>query len=511
MAKKSKTIVSISEAKAKKILKQLKQKKVKKAKQIVSKEKLEKEKLKQLSAFEAERQKIKDVQVEKEANVFDMLKFYREEYPELSLDKIKDIIYNETGIRVPRGLVMDSSKLEVNEERKNKLLEQKKEEERKRLEQERKRNDEEMKEAENRNKKLRIELQKDISKKKGEEILKKIREEQKLIERQRAIKEQYDKRIKQIEEHKIKLEEIQRNIPKYHHSMAVHGDKLAKYYKTRQDKIEELQKEVEILEKFADEKSKLEEKVAGYTGTPRKKTQDIKDAEKRILDLNKVIAKRSDIDKKKQQITELQDEIDNRKKLTEPFRQVEALESDIANVPIQPVLESDDDIKLRIQSLEDEARQIDEDMDKLDISQDNTEQFDDGNLDDTNYTDDHLFLADDGEEQQQEHEQEQGHGFNFTDLFIKDPLGRFMNDKLSDFVDTSKEKLDNLAGVLKRYMLNPKDIKLGEGGKMKFTKRGQKHINLLVRIHGPVKAGNLLGFSVLNAAAHKVKSKSKSK
>lgn len=441
------------------IEKKIKQNRLKKAKAQAKKEREEKLRAKELSKFELERQKVRENVAEKEANTLELLKFYRDEYPELSLDRIKDMIYNETGMRIPKSLSEGRMTVDTKygEEEEKKRIERQKvkaDEEKKRIEQQKLKAEEDSKKASEKLKELQLQAKEALSKTRLANIQKQIDEEKRKILLQRERVKDYKDKLAVIEEKKRELEATKLKIPKYAPSLHIKGPKLESYITTRVQGIKKLEDEIEKLQSYSQEVDQLEkERMKKKTGgSPEKKS-------KRQRELETYIGKSNSVDQKKEQIEELKKEIREREQIAQPLKRVEELEKETSELPIAPVVESDDDIRMRIEALEAEARQIENDAIGLPQLIPDGQPVGDEHL----LSDEQPVGVSDGEEE--------GHGFKF----------------------------------LKRYMIHPKDLKLGKAGALKFTKRGQKHANLLVKIHGPKKAGHLVGISILNAVANKLK------
>ena len=105
------------------IKKRIQKKKLLQAKKKVKLEKEKKLQKKMFEDIEQERQLARGKEREKEVNKFEILKYYRDEYPEASATELKKIIKTETGVDIPSFNIVQ----EQPSEKKQELLEKKKE------------------------------------------------------------------------------------------------------------------------------------------------------------------------------------------------------------------------------------------------------------------------------------------------------------------------------------------------------------------------------------------------
>ena len=263
--KKEKKITSKSPKKIddllKKYLKKRKTKEVSKAKETLKKEIAKKEALKQLRDIEEQKGKLSEERMIGEQRKMDLLKFYRSEYPNLSLSKLKDVILSETGVFIPKAEVdytseADMKKLarEIKRKKETKEIKLKRDEEKARLKLQ-KDKEREKKEQDKLDEEIRIRMEEEDIKRKG---TKKAKEEAKLKaeEAKKEAKLKAEEKAKKKEEARIKQK--QEDIFK---KIGIREEKEKKKKKEDEDRLKKLQDAILKAEEAREEQLTKQKKA----------------------------------------------------------------------------------------------------------------------------------------------------------------------------------------------------------------------------------------------------------
>lgn len=529
--------------------------------QAKKKVKLEKEKKLQKKMFEEveqERELARGKEREKEVNKFEILKYYRDEYPEASASELKKIIKTETGVDIPKYTILE----EQPQERKQELIEKKKEQAQVRL-----------KELENKKKEEQNALKQELQRQKEKEEMAKTKKSKQNaldeIERIKAeiknipLKYEAEKR-----DYNIAIKQYQEQLDKASAKKQKSIEEEASFKQTRQKNIEKLNQELEERNKqateFQDKKnlvdlnSQLKEQIdlmenlkkeRVRINDPKFNKKAFKQYEDSIKDLQDKIKEtkpsKTDELRNTQNLQAIQTLIKNiEKEKDKPSLRSKKLIDEAEEIlkqakkptePEPPKKEDIDALEQRILELQGEAKMPEAELPLAEASDADLgfTPSSDVQLGDLNYD-----YANDPKLNQREK--------TLIKVALLTPSSdKEKQQKINDILDksvysqmqegvpiTGQEAQAEVLGVpnvpvqgqivasglkptgkgvkfLQRYMIHPRDIKMQKGGQLKFTNRGKKHIKLLTKIHEPRRAGHIVGMSILNKLAKNKKKRVK--
>jgi len=531
--------------------------------QAKKKVKLEKEKKLQKKMFEEveqERELARGKEREKEVNKFEILKYYRDEYPEASASELKKIIKTETGVDIPKYTILE----EQPQERKQELIEKKKEQAQVRL-----------KELENKKKEEQNALKQELQRQKEKEEMAKTKKSKQNaldeIERIKAeiknipLKYEAEKR-----DYNIAIKQYQEQLDKASAKKQKSIEEEASFKQTRQKNIEKLNQELEERNKqateFQDKKnlvdlnSQLKEQIdlmenlkkeRVRINDPKFNKKAFKQYEDSIKDLQDKIKEtkpsKTDELRNTQNLQAIQTLIKNiEKEKDKPSLRSKKLIDEAEEIlkqakkptePEPPKKEDIDALEQRILELQGEAKMPEAELPLAEASDAdlgftpssdvqlgdlNYDYANDPKLNQREKTLIKVALLTPSSDKDKEKQQK-----------INDILDKSVYSQMQEGVPiTGQEAQAEVLGVpnvpvqgqivasglkptgkgvkfLQRYMIHPRDIKMQKGGQLKFTNRGKKHIKLLTKIHEPRRAGHIVGMSILNKLAKNKKKRVK--
>ena len=544
-------------------LQKKKKERLTKAKKKILEDKMKKELNKELLKQEEERLNIRKEAEARDVDKYELLKFYREEYPELSINELKNVIKAETGHSFP--LVRDSIKLnnDFNDDEKlNELKQKKQQKEYQKLRQEKQRQKEEQKLNLEQQKKIEEQLleeelkrfEADLQKEKERQELKK----EKILRGQKARAEDLDKRKKERE---AEVERLKQEAEEYAKQRKEGIERLSKKAKKDKEKIEQKIEEKETL--LQAQQAKWDKKKADNAAAGKADTADGGAKVKERLD-----KLQAELDSYKKSVDP------NLKDLTDKDKQYDDELTDfdnLVNAEIQarfkepePVVESADETDDRLKELEEEAKQkeleYNQRVNQLEARENSIKSKYAIPDEDDDEDDDKLLYGSVNQSLFTPSPQKGTYGLTpvplatFKSSYDIAPTQAGASASTADLLkdaqikainnDTSlsqSEKLLRIRDVLnpapapapapapvsapsspvpttpvattpvatpvgsglkfyKRYMIHPRNIDT-KGGKLSFDKTGHKHIELLKKIHHPKVLGQIVGMSVLNKLA----------
>jgi hypothetical protein len=257
------------------IKKRIQKKKLLQAKKKVKLEKEKKLQKKMFEDIEQERELARGKEREKEVNKFEILKYYRDEYPEASATELKKIIKTETGVDIPSFNIVQ----EQPSEKKQELIEKKLERDEARL--------------------------KELDKKKKEEqnALKQELQRQQEKEEMAKTKKSRQDALDEIERIKTEL----KNIPKKYQDEKRNYDIAIKKY---QEQLGEAsaKKQRGIGEELSFKKTR-EKNIGEFNKDLEERTKQAKEYEKKISDNNdKKVSLEANLEKQKKLIETIMNE-----------------------------------------------------------------------------------------------------------------------------------------------------------------------------------------------------------